>query len=65
MFVDYNETFGTALYSRMCERDMEGIVCKPRYSPYLSGDATTWIKVKNPNYSKAEGRAELLLHRLS
>jgi bifunctional non-homologous end joining protein LigD len=66
MFVDYKEGTGTALYARMCERDMEGIVGKPRYSPYLgsTGD-TTWIKVKNPNYSKAAGRAELLEHRLS
>ncbi len=66
MFVDYKEGTGTALYARMCERDMEGIVGKPRYSPYLgSAGVTTWIKVKNPNYSKAEGRAELLEQRLS
>ena len=25
---------GKALYSRICERDMEGIVCKPMISPY-------------------------------
>ena len=66
MFVDYKEGTGTALYARMCERDMEGIVGKPRYSPYLGGAGdTTWIKVKNPNYSKAEGRAELLEKRLT
>jgi bifunctional non-homologous end joining protein LigD len=66
MFVDYKEGTGTALYARMCERDMEGIVGKPRYSRYLdSAGDTTWIKVKNPNYSKAAGRAELLEQRLS
>ena len=66
MFVDYKEGTGTSLYARMCERDMEGIVGKPRYSPYLSGDGdTTWIKVKNPSYSKAAGRAELLEQRLT
>ena len=66
MFVDYNEGAGTALYSRMCERDMEGIVGKPLYSRYLGGTGgTTWIKVKNPSYSKADGREELLVQRLS
>jgi bifunctional non-homologous end joining protein LigD len=61
MFVDYKEGAGTDLYARMCERDMEGIVAKPRYSQYLSGagSGTTWVKVKNPAYSKAKGRAEL------
>ena len=58
MFVDYKEGSGTALYSRMCEHDMEGIVGKPRYSQYSSSaGGTTWIKVRNPNYSNVEGRA--------
>jgi bifunctional non-homologous end joining protein LigD len=61
MFVDYKEGKGTALYARMCEHDMEGIVGKPRYSLYFSGaDGSTWITVKNPNYSNLEGRAALL-----
>lgn len=63
MFVDYKEGNGTALYSRMCEHDMEGIVGKPRYSQYLSAGATTWIKVKNPTYSNAEGRAAMFAPR--
>jgi bifunctional non-homologous end joining protein LigD len=66
MFVDYKEGAGTALYSRMCERDMEGIVGKPLYSQYLDGTgAMTWIKVKNPTYSQAEGREALLVPRPS
>ena len=40
--------------------DLEGIVCKPSISPYrLVKGRTTWIKVKNPDYSQAEGRREL------
>ena len=44
----------------ICHRDMEGIVAKPKESPYreLNGK-TPWIKIKNPDYSQAEGRGEL------
>lgn len=60
LFVDYVEAKGEALYSRICERDMEGIVCKPMSSPYKTvAGKTTWIKVKNPKYTQAEGRGEL------
>jgi len=44
--------------------DLEGIVCKPAISPYrTAGGTTTWIKVKNPKYSQAEGRRELFNKR--
>ena len=46
-----------------CERDLEGIVAKPKQSPYVS-DRPVWIKVKNPGYSEAEGRRELFEERL-
>jgi hypothetical protein len=39
----------------VCEQDLEGIICKPKTSPY----PFTWIKVKNPNYSQAVGRKEM------
>jgi ATP-dependent DNA ligase len=47
---------GKSMYEQVCLRDMEGIVCKPMVSPYgtVRGKAT-WIKIKNPNYSQAEG----------
>lgn len=59
-YVDHIERHGKALYNEICARDMEGIVCKPAIGPYrtVSGKST-WIKVKNPNYSQAEGRGEL------
>lgn len=59
LFVDYVEGKGKAFYARICGRDMEGMVCKPASSPYRTvGGKTTWIKVNNPGYSQAEGRAE-------
>jgi hypothetical protein len=33
----------------VCQQDLEGIICKPKLSPY----PFTWIKVKNPNYTQA------------
>ena len=60
LYVDYIEQHGEAMYKEVCERDLEGIVCKPSVSPYRTVQGkTTWIKVKNPDYSQAEGRREL------
>ncbi len=64
LYVDHIEREGRQLYEEVCERDLEGIVCKPSLSPYrLVGGQTTWIKVKNPDYSQAEGRGELFNKR--
>jgi ATP-dependent DNA ligase len=64
LYVDHIRGAGKALYAETCNRDMEGIVCKPVISPYRTvGGTTTWIKVKNPNYSQADGRRELFNKR--
>ncbi len=55
LYVDHIVETGTALYEAVCERDLEGIVAKLANGPYTA-DATTWLKVKNPTYSQAEGR---------
>ena len=47
------------LYRRICDWDLEGIVAKPTGSAYDTTTSTRWIKIKNPNYSQAEGRGEL------
>jgi bifunctional non-homologous end joining protein LigD len=57
LYVDYFEARGVDLFKAACERDLEGIVAKlaiGRYEP----TATTWVKIKNPTYSQAEGRAD-------
>jgi len=46
---------GTDLFRVICDRDMEGMVAKQanaRYTP----NATTWVKIKNREYSQAVGR---------
>ena len=48
---------GKELFEALCDRDLEGIVAKGKADPY---DARTrWLKIKNPDYSQAEGRREL------
>jgi bifunctional non-homologous end joining protein LigD len=60
IYVDHVETQGAALYSRVCELDLEGIVAKHKDSPYLSENTiSTWYKIRNPRYSQMIGRHEL------
>ncbi len=48
------------LFEQCCELDLEGVVAKPKQGPYRRLDGKPlWIKVKNPNYSQAQGRREL------
>jgi bifunctional non-homologous end joining protein LigD len=60
IFADHIEEHGEALFQRVCELDLEGIVAKRKTGLYLSNrEETTWIKVLNPNYSQRVGRDEL------
>jgi len=56
-YVDHVAQHGTALFQRVCEMDLEGIVAKHSLAPYTTD--TTWFKIKNRNYSQMEGREEL------
>jgi bifunctional non-homologous end joining protein LigD len=61
IYVDHIENRGSALFQKVCEIDLEGIVAKRKESPYWPTEHASrdWIKIKNPNYTQAEGRAEL------
>jgi ATP-dependent DNA ligase len=60
IYVEHVEAEGTALYSQVCELDLEGIVAKHKGSPYLSENTiSTWFKIRNPRYSQMIGRHEL------
>ena len=48
---------GTDLFRATCERDMEGIVAKLLSAKYTP-EATTWVKIKNREYSQAVGRED-------
>jgi bifunctional non-homologous end joining protein LigD len=57
-YADHIEQYGTALFQRVCEMDLEGIVAKHRLAPYTT-ERTTWFKIKNRSYSQMQGREEL------
>jgi bifunctional non-homologous end joining protein LigD len=61
LYVEHVAT-GTDLFRVICEQDMEGVVAKQasaRYTP----EATTWVKIKNRQYSQAVGRADFFDRR--
>jgi DNA ligase-1 len=49
---------GRELFELMRTNDLEGIVAKRLADPYDT--RVRWLKIKNPDYSQKEGRAELL-----
>jgi bifunctional non-homologous end joining protein LigD len=58
--VDHVNEHGTALFQRVCEMDLEGIVAKHSCGPYVTeAQRTTWFKIKNRGYSQMAGREEL------
>jgi ATP-dependent DNA ligase len=59
-YVDHIEGRGIALFERVCALDLEGIVAKMRHAPYgTSRKESTWLKIKNRDYSQMTGREEL------
>ena len=52
----------TDLFRVICDRDMEGIVAKQASAKYTP-EATTWVKIKNREYSQAVGREDLFNRR--
>ena len=43
-----------AVVAKACELDLEGIVGKQDDSPYQRGKRPTWVKIKNPDYSRQD-----------
>jgi bifunctional non-homologous end joining protein LigD len=59
-YADYLEHHGTALFQRVCEMDLEGIVAKHSFGPYVTDrERSTWFKIRNRSYSQMQGREEL------
>jgi ATP-dependent DNA ligase len=58
-YADHVEREGSSFFELICQRDLEGIVAKLKHGHYTSDrEDSTWIKIKNRNYSHSEGRAE-------
>jgi ATP-dependent DNA ligase len=62
-YADHVKQHGTALFQRVCEMDLEGIVAKHSLAPYTT-ERTTWSKIKNRNYSQM-AKHEALFERTS
>src|SRR2546427_5070728 len=59
-YTEYIDGCGTALFQRVCELDLEGIVAKHKSAPYLTErEQSTWVKILNRGYSQMVGREEL------
>jgi bifunctional non-homologous end joining protein LigD len=61
LFSDHIEHNGRDVFQAACGMDLEGIVAKLKHAPYMADGrrSSTWIKIKNPRYTQAEGRHEL------
>ena len=45
-YVDHVDAAGVALFERVCNLDLEGIVAKHKYAPYVSDrERSTWFKI--------------------
>ncbi len=58
IYAEFVEESGTVLYREICDRDLEGIVCKRKGSVF-SKNRHDWLKVKNRDYTQAKDRQEL------
>ena len=60
LYADHVERHSMALFQRICEMDLEGIVAKHSFGVYVGEqEHTTWFKIRNRDYSQMAGREEL------
>jgi ATP-dependent DNA ligase len=59
-FAEHIQHCGRTLFQRVCELDLEGIVAKHKFGPYVTDrEHSTWFKIRNRSYSQMAGREEL------
>src|SRR6266446_2478769 len=59
-YTEYIDGHGTALFQRVCELDLEGVVAKQKSAPYVTErEHSTWFKILNREYSQKDAREEL------
>src|SRR2546422_10964161 len=59
-YTEYIDGHGAALFQRVCGLDLEGIVAKQKFGPYVTDrEHSTWFKILNRKYSQKDGREEL------
>ena len=63
LYLEHVDGRGRDLFAEVCRRDLEGIVAKWKRGAYRAAPLSSWVKVKNPTYTQAEGRRELFERR--
>ena len=59
-YADHIDRTGIALFERVCQLDLEGIVAKYKFAPYgTAKEASPWVKIRNREYSQMRGREKL------
>ncbi len=58
LYCDHVEGDGESLFHLACDNDLEGIVAKRKFDPYIENQAS-WLKIRNAAYTQWEGREEL------
>lgn len=58
LYCDHVEGNGESLFRVACDNDLEGIVAKRKFEPYMEKQAS-WLKIRNTSYSQWEARQEL------
>jgi bifunctional non-homologous end joining protein LigD len=59
-YVNHIDGAGTRLFQRVFKLDLEGIVAKQKYGPYITDrENSTWFKIRNREYSQMAGREKL------
>jgi bifunctional non-homologous end joining protein LigD len=58
LYCDHIERDGEGLFRLACAHDLEGVVAKHKFDPYLP-EHVTWFKIRNTTYSQWAGRKEL------
>jgi hypothetical protein len=57
LYCHHVEGMGEELFHLVCQRDLEGVVAKRKFDPYLP--SASWWKIRNRKYSQWAGREEL------
>ena len=55
LYCDHIERDGEDLFALACQNDLEGVVAKHKFGPYLQ-DTAQWLKIRNRRYSQWAGR---------
>jgi hypothetical protein len=66
LYHDHIDGRGGALFEAVRGQDLEGVVAKWKRGRYhTDGQTTSWLKIRNPEYSQMEGRHDVLAPRRS